>query len=277
MMRSRCMPMGLVLGVLILASAVLPAQAADTGWVPQWKVGDEWVVRAWYRDLRYQGDVWLPPVDWHFKVQALKSIHRQECYVVYVYPERRSLKVQAILYLSTRDLHPIKVVDIYSTPGGVKSSERECDPFHAEPLLSESSMIPYDLPVFPLERPATVQNADGFAAYRDEAPKTFAPVRKVGNLKFKKKIAQKTNQPSTQRADSFGAYRNTGTSFEVQLSDSGVKGTMTQMWQEGQPWAVGLESKAVRCRLLPSKSTPTSGDLNSPTTGNSAAPAQGGQ
>ncbi len=226
--------------------------AAGSGFVPKWNVGDAWALEASYKDLKNPGDVWLPPIKWFFKVRAIKEAFRQECYVLHIYPQSKRLKVQAVLWLAVNDLRPLKVIDIFPSGNSVKSVERSVDPYNPNPLISEDSIVPYDLPVFPLIK-NDVQNADGFDAYRSEAStKKYAKVTKIGGLSFKKTYGQKNKAPDKQHADAFAAYKRGGQTFQVEIAKDkrGGKG-IVQLWQQGSPWAISSESNDRKVKLVP--------------------------
>jgi hypothetical protein len=226
---------------------------AAEGFVPQWKVGDRWVLEASYRDMREPGDVWMPPLQWVFRVRAIKEHAGYECYVVHVYPKKSDLKIQAVLWLAVEDLRPVRVIDIAPTQDGVESSERFVDPANPQPLIALDTLVPYDLPVFPLIRANfDVQNADGFAAYRSEPEeKKFTGITKAGGLSFKRTIGQKNKAPDRQHADTFAAYRTGGQTFQVELAEPRSDTSLMQLWQEGSPWAISSESSQRKIRLLP--------------------------
>ena len=142
----------------------------------------------------------------------------------------------------------MKIIDIFPTADGIKSKEKECDPFNPAPVLSQDTLVPYDLPVFPLVR-RSIQKSDGFDAYKEAAPKAFKKITKVGGLSFKKTVEQKEKAPDKQFADAFTAYRG-GESFQVELYDTNTKGVLTQIWQEGAPWAVYSETYGRKARLV---------------------------
>lgn len=239
-----------IIAMCFLGIGLANAQTETTkGFLPVYKIGDSWVVEASYRDLKSLGEPWLPPIQWVFKVKSMKDIHRQPCYVIHVYPKKRDLKLQAIIYLSAIDLRAIRVIDIFPTVSGVKSREKPIDPFHQEPLLSEDSLVPYDLPVFPLVR-KTVQQRDGLAAYQAPEPKSYEKLQDVGGLKFKKSVSQVAKTPDRQHIDSFAGYRTGGEIFQIELFDSQSRGTITQFWQEGSPWAISSESLSRKTRLI---------------------------
>jgi len=255
------MKRNLLLSVLLLLAALTSgsAFAADgEGFVPAWQVGDRWVLEASYRDLKSEGDVWLPPVNWVFKVRARKELNGQECYVLHVYARGGEVKNQAVLYLATADLRPVRVLDIFPTAEGMKYSERDVDPNSSEPLVAEDTVVPYDLPAFPITRANNaVQGADGFSAYRGQSlAKKFAKIRNIGGLSFKRTVAQKNKAPDKQHADTFAAYRSRGATYQVEIEESRAGTNLTQLWQQGSPWAVSSENRERKVRLVP-PSAPT--------------------
>lgn len=248
-----------LVAMLFVLSSATDVFASDRGYVPQWKVGDRWVLEATYRDKLSDEEGWLPPVEWVFKVRAIRDIDSQQCYVVHVYPRNLDLKVQAVLWLSVENLQPIRVIDIFPTAEGAGNSRRDYDPNYPEPLSAPDSMIPYDLPVFPLVKTeAPVQNADGFDAYRREPEAAqYEKLSQVGGLSFRRTVGQKNLKPQRQYSDVFSAYRSSGEKFQVELAEARGGETMTQLWQEGSPWAVSVETPDVKVKLMqPSEPTP---------------------
>ncbi len=254
----RTLILSALLLLAVMTSGGVFADSNGEGYVPAWQVGDRWVLEASYRDLKSGNDVWLPPVNWVFKVRARKEIDGQECYVLHIYARNSEVKNQAVLWLSTADLRPLKVLDIFPTSEGLKFSEREVDPSSSEPLVAEDTVVPYDLPAFPITRAnAAVQGADGFAAYRGLGlAKKFAKIRKVGGLLFKRTVAQKNKAPDKQHADTFSAYRSSGATYQVEINEVRSGTNLTQLWQKGSPWAVSSENRDRKIRLIP-PSAPT--------------------
>lgn len=240
----------------IMVSVVAVASSPQEGFVPSWRVGDSWILEATYRDLKSEGEVWLPPIEWVFRVRAIKERDGIECYVVHVHPRKNDLKVQAVLWLSVADLRPVKVIDVFPTNDGMAHSDREVDAGTALPLVANDTLVPYDLPVFPLVRANTaVQGADGFAAYRNQAAeKKFAKLTDVGGLSFKRVIGQKSKAPEKQYADTFAAYRSNGSTYQVEIAEERSGTRLMQLWQQGSPWAVSTENRDRKVRLLPSSS-----------------------
>ena len=249
-----------VIAVCFMLSCATCVLASEKGFVPQWNVGERWVVEASYRDQLNEdsADVWLTPVEWIFRVRAIRDIEEESCYVVHIYPRNNEMRVQAVLWLAVSDLRPLRVIDIFPTTDGVGNSRRDFHPDYPEPLSSIDSLIPYDLPIFPLRQVNTsLQGADGFDAYRREPEKTrFNSFSRVGGMSFRRSVGQSNRPPERQYSDAFAAYRGGGNQFQVELTNARDGQTMTQLWQEGSPWAISVETRDLRARLLP-PSAPT--------------------
>lgn len=243
----------LLLAVTLLTGSAASANPPQEGYVPSWNVGDYWTLEASYRDLKSEGDVWMPPIEWVFKVRAVKQVKGVDCYVVHVYSRKKSIRPQAVLWLSKAELRPVKVIDVFETPNGISHSEREIDPQEAVPLVADGTIVPYDLPVFPLNKAnSAVQGADGFGAYRAQSSeKKFARISRLGGLSFKRVIGQKNKAPEKQYADTFAAYRSSGQSFQVEIAEERSNTNITQLWQQGSPWALSSENRDRKVRLIP--------------------------
>ncbi|MBF0408791.1 MAG: hypothetical protein HQM10_15700 [Candidatus Riflebacteria bacterium] len=227
---------------------------ARSGFVPRWRIGDKWIIEATYRDLKSNGTPWLPPVQWVFHVKSIKELFRTNCYVLYIYPKNPTLKMQAVVYLSVADLRPIKIIDVFSTRSGVKFKQKNYDVFNPEPLLSEDSIIPYDLPTFPLQTSST-QEADGkgISGYMQKLGSilNFGKVSKVGPFRFKRSVKQTGKAPEQQYADAVMVYRNGGEAYQVEINDSQSSGgPLVQLWQQGKPWAISSTNWAKRVRFI---------------------------
>lgn len=235
---------------------VAPFPAYATGFVPQWEVGDSWVVQASYRDLLAEdsNEKWNEPVNWEFKVRAIRNIANVECYVIHIYPQDSEMNVQAILWLGVQDLRPIRVIDVFPSASGIQSSRRDFHPDYPEPLSSIDSIIPYDLPMFPLVRRQTqsADSPDGFDAYRrgGTAKQRHNQVARAGGISFRRIVSQSTSAPSKQFSDVFSQYRAGGQTYQVEISQERSSEKMTQLWQQNSPWALSIQTQNMRARLL---------------------------
>lgn len=250
--------LNLLLILAIFISNTSFAEGED-GYIPSWKVGQRWILEAAYKDLRAENESWLPPMQWIFHVRAKKNINGEECYVLHIYGRRSSQKNQAILWLSVSDLRPVKVIDVFPTSDGMKYQERDINSNSSEPLVAEGTPIPYDLPSFPLTRVDNrAQSADVFGAYNRSSninAKKFSRVTKVGGISFKKSISQKSKIPERQYSDTFAGYskqsRTAGQSFQIEIAEDRSNNKLTQLWQQGVPWAISTINRDRKVRLVP--------------------------
>ena len=245
--------------LLIIALLITNSLFAETpeGYIPSWKVGQRWVLEASYRDLREEGNAWLPPMQWIFKVRAQKTYNGEECYVLHIYGRKSSQKNQAILWLSVNDLRPLRVIDVFPTSSGMKYNDRDINPNSSEPLVAEGTPIPYDVPSFPLTRPEKRAQSAIFGSDKSSntEAKKFSRIRKIGGIFFKKNVSQKSKTPDKQFSDIFANYakytRNAGQSFQIEISEDRSNNRLVQLWQEGCPWAISSFNRDRKVRLVP--------------------------
>ncbi|MFZ2958004.1 MAG: hypothetical protein WA705_14040 [Candidatus Ozemobacteraceae bacterium] len=199
---------------------------------PEWHLGDSWIVEARYRNLAEAADAWLPPVRWRFHVRAQKEIAGEPCWMLHIVPlGRPDMKVQGVLWLSCRDLRPMRVADVFPVRGIAKSKKREFSGSRITPLFSEGAMIPYDFPLFPLADESHERSGSGTGtAVTGEKAVTS------GEITFVDQVSQ--------------SWKHIPGGFEVLLNDGGAKGIVRQVWRPGYPWAVLHIGQAVEARLV---------------------------
>jgi hypothetical protein len=245
-------------GIMASENSLEPSQ---TGFTPTWQIGEEWVLESSHKDLKSDVESWQAPIQWVFKVRAIKEKNGVECYVIHIHANNPDVKNQAVLWLAKDDLRPVRVIDLYPTLNGMKYSEKEVDPNNPQPLLSEDTIVPYDLPVFPLETEQAnrAQGADGFSAYgkiKEAIGKKFAKIRNVGGLSFKRTVSQNNKQPKRQNSDGFGAYSAQGMSkdaqqaYSIEISEERAQNDISQTWRQGYPWAVASTKRDRKVRLI---------------------------
>lgn len=227
---------GRLLGMtlLLMVSAMMPGWAEvgtpGAGFQPTWQVGQSWVIEARYRNLAAGENSWLPPVRWLFHVRGTRQAGSEPCFLLHILPlGRPEMKIQAVVWVSARDLRPVRVFDIFPQRGRATTVRRDFDPERLTPLLADSSMIPYDLPLFP-------HRGD------DSAPVASA-AEVVGE-----KAVQINTTTFVDRVDQRWIFRDGG--YDVTLHDAGARGTVFQRWVPGCPWAVWSRSQMMETRLV---------------------------
>jgi hypothetical protein len=258
----------IVLGILLSAAlAVGNVAFASEGFVPSWNVGEEWVLESSHKDLKADKVEWQAPIRWNFKVRAMKQVQGVECYALHVHSQNPDVREQAILYLSKEDLRPIKVIDVFSTADGMKYNERDFDPEMPQPLLSEGTLVPYDLPVFPLENESAANRAEGaFGKVREAITKKFARVRDVGGLSFKRTVSQKNKESKPQNGAAAQGARGMSTDaqpvYSIEMSEERSYNDISQTWRQGYPWSVASTKRDRKVRLIKYQSKASTTDAN---------------
>ncbi len=245
----------LLIAIVFISNSVYAGN--EDGFVPVWKVGQKWILEAAYRDLRVEGEAWLPAMQWIFHVRAKKEFNGEECYVLHIYGRKVSQKNQAILWLSVNDLRPLKVIDVFPTSSGMKYKERDINNQSAEPLVAEGTPIPYDMPSFPLvrtENRAQSANISGDKTSSSIAKK-FSRIRSIGGISFKRSVSQKSKTPDKKLSDIFNGYlkqsRNNEATFQVEINEDRSSNKVVQLWHEGSPWAIRENKRDRKVRLVP--------------------------
>lgn len=263
-MKKKALLCSLLLSVAMTAGTLFASQYDDSnGFMPKWQKGEEWVLEASHKDLKSDVAEWQAPIRWNFKVRNIKKLNGVECYVLHIHSTNKGVKDQAVLYLSTEDLRPVRVIDIYPSGLRMKHSVRDIDSSYAQPLLAEDTIVPYDLPVFPLESNSEGVRAqgaisDGINKIKDAFTKKFAKVRNVGGLMFKRTVTQKNVSPKTEKQNaaqgamlrSESAPANNSPVYSVQLAEERTDNNLSQTWRKGYPWAVASSRRDRKVRLI---------------------------
>lgn len=218
------------LGLILIGIFFIPAIVTAQDFMPNWRVGDSWVIEARYRNASGDGDEWLPAIRWQFRVRNLKTIDGVSCFVLHITPaERNDLKVQTILCLAESDLRLVRAIDIYPVRGRAEKFERDADISRYSPLLRNGSMVPYDMPLFPLAAGGETRN--NAAGIRTEKS------TEVDGLSFVEEVTQ-----AWEPTDRGG--------FQVTLTNPVSDGQITQIWREGLPWAESMTSHSIAYQLV---------------------------
>ncbi|MBF0409373.1 MAG: hypothetical protein HQM10_18680 [Candidatus Riflebacteria bacterium] len=217
-----------ILLMTVFALCIGSGVFANDGFMPSWNKGDTWFIEAKYINLKDGVPSWLPAIKWRFEVKTQKAVEGEPCWIIHITPESRpDMKVQAILCLAVSDLRPVKVVDIYPLQGKARSKVKKFNNSALSPLFSEDSMIPYDFPMFPLN--ATLDEA-GSANVGGEK------TSEVDDIVFVENVSQKWESVQGQ--------------YQITIQDAGAKGSITQTWKNGAPWAVEMKSQSVVYSLV---------------------------
>lgn len=204
---------------------------ADDGFMPMWHVGTSWTIEASRLRQDPQGTAWTPPVRWLFEVKNEKEIDGVPCFVVHVSSAaKHSAGTQAILCLSKQDLRAVRIVDVAPVAGKPQAQERSFDGSRISPLFSGESVIPYDLPLFPLAAASDDDARERDAAVAGEA------ATDVDGITFVDVTAQ--------------AWAKSEQGYRVTLDSGDSRGKLVQEWVSGAPWALSMTGRDVKYTLV---------------------------
>ncbi|MBP7635240.1 hypothetical protein KBA41_13825 [Candidatus Ozemobacteraceae bacterium] len=219
-----------LLTAVFLLAGILSA-CADDGFMPFWQVGSSWAIEASRLRQDPQGTFWTTPARWLFEVKNEKEIDGVACFVVHVSSAaKHSAGTQAILCLSKQDLRAVRVVDVAPVGGKPQAHERRYDGSRISPLFSGESVIPYDLPMFPLAA------ASGDDAREHNASVAGEAATDVDGITFVDATAQ--NWTKTEQG------------YRVTLDSGDSRGKLVQEWVAGEPWARSMTGRDVKYTLV---------------------------
>lgn len=219
-----------LLTAVFLLAGILSA-CADEVFMPVWQVGTSWAIEASRLRQDPQGVAWTTPVRWLFEVRNEKEIDGVPCFVVHVSSTaKHSAGTQAILCLSKQDLRAVRIVDVAPVAGKPRAQERSFDGGRISPLFSGESVIPYDLPMFPLAAASDDDTRERDAAVAGEA------VTDVDGITFVDVTAQ--------------SWTKTEQGYRVALDSGDSRGKLVQEWVAGEPWARSMTGRDVKYTLV---------------------------
>ncbi|WP_207680963.1 hypothetical protein [Desulfonema magnum] len=144
--------------IFIVFSCVSQAAASDVI-CPAWKIGDKWLVKSVYQSP-LKKDSWSAPVYWEYRVTGCEKSGSEDCYIISVKDHDGSLNLTAKLTYRLE-----RGEKSFAVPVLVKSEikkKRRGKPITKTltydkkiPIRTEQTLIPFDMPVFPLRFPSS--------------------------------------------------------------------------------------------------------------------------
>lgn len=205
--------------------------AEEKGYLPKINLHDKWQIECTYRLSNLTKKMYGKPIIWEFEVKNRKQINGIDCWIIHVKQIKpKSANAQAILCLAISDLRPVQVIDVFRDKNRkLQTKVRNYNLERISPLLSNESIIPYDMPLFPLmaESPSGELIGGGF---------TGESIYNVDDDVCIEAVRQE--------------WTKTSNGWYVKLQTYTPHGTITQLWQEGKPWATEMHSEFVKYRLV---------------------------
>ena len=118
-------------------------------WMPSWREGDTWMVRAQYKLVMKPGMPWSDPVDWRFRVLPVEVYEGMTCHVIGAvsssYPH---LSVRLLFRKSD-----LQLVHGYWTWGSETTRQLHYDSKNPGPVFVDAANVPLVWPKWPLSSP----------------------------------------------------------------------------------------------------------------------------
>jgi hypothetical protein len=237
---------GMTVVLLMLLWIILPATqaaGADMMICPDWKTGDKWTVKAVYRSFKTAD--WSDPVYWEYTVTDCKA---DDCYLIEVKNQNEKPNLTA------------RFTYRKSPPAPLCERGEECNAFGLDkaeiskmrrgkeisnvltykkgvPIQTEQTLIPFDMPVFPLRFPFS-------ADYSLSKPVT-------GELNATEIIRQECRQ--VQKAEELTDWTQDQPLTEVKCSKVTGKETkliFVQYWHKDYPWPLFGQNQNMKYWLV---------------------------
>lgn len=242
--------------MLTMASASL-ALAPARQLLPQWKKGDSWTLKTEYREVAHRDGhdqlSWSKPVTFQYTVSNRKEEGGRTVYTIQAQPKAQhtGFATELTMVAEGGKLSCTKVRTLHLRQGKFVTEENT---FAAgSPVFTESSIIPYDAPAFPLVQPAEL-NASNFLSVK----KKFQRVEEMGGLKFAKVQSQLVKPAGAVsnyvdadgKAVDFAVPVEASRVFPVEMAEETTGTKIVQYWAEGLPWAAYSENGSSRSWLV---------------------------
>lgn len=247
----------IMLGLLGLSLATqATALAPARQYTPEWSVGTSWALKTQFRkmadrDGRALG--WSDPVTFVYTVKDRQENGGRTTFRIHAEPKTAGSGFETDLTMVAEGgkLSVASVTTRHRRHGAVASDAQEYA--SAMPVFTESSIIPYDAPVFPLVQAGNLDASSYLTAKRK-----FQRVERAGGLSFARTHSQlvKASGQASSYTDAGGAAVEfqvsvqAGQVFPVEMKEETTGQAVVQYWATAKPWAVYSENASSRAWLV---------------------------
>jgi hypothetical protein len=198
---------------------------------PPWTVGQSWLVKVSYANYRAEGQ-WSSPILWRYTVVDEGGGASGNCIEIKVSPLDDPSSEVALIKLAKDDGRPLSVTTVKQVRGKRVTLTRPYTDL--QPLVTQISMVPFDLPVFPI--------LDGQS---DRYP-VETPI--AGDLIRKREIILHTSVSPLPKES--GMAPDMTEFLKVSADYDNGEHIFTQYWEEGKPWPSFGENGSMRYWLV---------------------------
>lgn len=235
------------------AHALAPARQL----LPSWNLGDTWTLKTEYRQMAHHDGrdqlSWSKPVTFQYTVTNRVEADGRITYTVHAAPRAADTGFDTVLTLVAADgkLSIANVVTKHLRQGKIVTDTLAFP--SATPVFTDSSIIPYDAPVFPLVQSAGL-NASNFLNVK----RKYQRVEQSGGLKFahvqsqlvKPAGAVSSFLDADNKTVDFAVPVEASRVFPVEMAEETTGQKIVQYWATGLPWAAYSENGSSRSWLV---------------------------
>ncbi len=222
--------------------------------VPQWHLGDRWIVETTTRPLQVRSDPALVAtsraIQWQFSVQRYEKSLSDDCYRLEVRClESKQPRPVTVLWIDRQTLALRQLQTQLPTPDGFRTITQsyEFTAGQPSPVLGPLTALPIDLPLF---RAGQAKGMETFTYETHSGPRGTKAVGDVGfAYHVKQQIAPAdADEAKTLVGESLAKGLQQKPLVEVRIV--GPQRRVRQLWQPGLPWPVYCENGSTVCRLV---------------------------
>ncbi len=221
--------------------------------VPQWELGDRWIVETSSRPLQARSDIAKaaasPAIQWQFSVQRYEKSLEADCFRIEVRPMLGGQQPETVLWVDRQSLALRQIQTQIPTAGGFRTITESYEFVGAQPapVLGPLSALPIDFPLL------TGGEAKAMDAYTYTSYSGPRGTKAVGDLGFTYQVKQTIAAADDREAkslvdESFAKGLGEEPLVEVRLEGGGRE--VRQLWQPGRPWPVYCDNGSTICRLV---------------------------
>ena len=231
-----------------------PRDEAATLTKPKWEIGQSWTVET--VSQRVQGREVEPvrkpvPLRWRFRVAELEQLAGRDCYRIEVQCLARGrIRPKSAIWVDKQSGFMRQYKTQYAVGGKMRSVVESYD--HAKgvaaPVIAPISALPIALPAF-FARGAKINSF----TYTSAPILAGAKAKDLNLVTFAHDVSQTTERARPKSIELIpvdGRPKALEDKPVTQVSLTTRAGTVTQLWQQGQPWPVYVDNRKTKAYLV---------------------------
>jgi hypothetical protein len=222
--------------------------------IPQWELGDSWVVETKTRPLQARSDTgpdtFCKAIQWQFAVARFEKTLADDCYRMEVKClAPGAVQPSTVLWIDKKSRAVRKIETQLPVPGGFRTVtyNYQFSSGQPSPVLGPLSALPIDLPLF------TGGEAKGMQTFAYQMHTGPEEAKELGQLGFAYHVEQRVDPSPSEHVkgllnETFAKSLTAQPVVEVRLKSG--RRQVRQLWQPGLPWPAYSNNGSTECRLV---------------------------